>query len=167
MIPYTIVRNKLSDMLDIMSVDFCDIMDNNEITAVPVGTIGPTVRDKKTGRSRGIVSLKHAAVLAGLGYMGRNTLLITPEYGNMVWLTAVLTDLELDPDETIDDRCPEDCYLCIENCPANALKKDSLEMDQGACWNHAFRTNEGENFYIKCHKCRTICPRCLGNKNEQ
>jgi epoxyqueuosine reductase QueG len=166
-IPYTIVRNLLSTTLDIMSVDFCNIMETEKIIAVPTGTIDPTVYDKKTNRFRNIVSVKHSAVLAGLGYIGKNTLLITPEYGNMVWLTAVLVDIELEADKIINKNCPDNCFLCIEACPVNALKKDNLEMDQLKCFNYAFSVNEGEGFYFKCNKCRTVCPNCLGIKNKE
>ena len=123
--------------------------------------------DKKTNRFRTVVSVKHAAVLAGLGYIGKNSLLITPEYGNMIWLSAVLVDIELEPDEIINGKCPENCTICIENCPVNAIKRDSLEMDQKACFEYAFHVDEGEDFYFKCHKCRTLCPQCFGSKNKQ
>jgi len=166
-IPYTIVRNMLSDILDKMSINFCNIMENKNFIAIPTGTIGPTLYDKKTGRYRNIISVKHAAVLAGLGYIGKNSLLVTPEYGNMVWLSAVLMNIELEPDKIINGKCPENCNLCIENCPVNAIKKDSLEMDQSVCFNYAFHINEGDEFYFKCHKCRTICPKCFGNKNKE
>jgi len=163
-VSYTISRNMLSNVLDIISVKFCDLMEDKNIIAVPIGAIGPSIFDQNTGRSRGIVSLKHAAVLAGLGYIGKNSLLITPEYGNMIWLTGALINIELESDKMIHDKCPDNCYLCIENCPVDALKKDNLEMDQRKCWSHAF----DNNFYftnIKCYKCRSICPKCLGNKN--
>ena len=163
-IPYTIVRNMLSHILDKISIEFCYIMESKNITAIPTGTIDPTLHDKKTNRFRSIVSVKHAAVLAGLGYIGKNTLLITPKYGNMVWLSSVLTNIELEPDKISDKKCPENCNLCIVNCPVNALKEDNPEMDQGKCWDHAFHTNEGESFYFKCHKCRTLCPNALEDK---
>ena len=166
-IPYTVVRNNLSSLLDLMAVDFCGIMEDNNITAVPIGTIGPTVKDKITGRTRGIVSLKHAAVLAGLGYIGKNSLLINPDFGNMLWLTGVLAEIDLEPDPIIDKKCPEDCDLCIKSCPVNAIPSDSTEIDQGKCFLHAFHTNEGESFYFKCHKCRTVCPNCFGSRNKQ
>ena len=166
-VPYTIVRNMLSNILDIMAVDFCNIVENKNIVAVPIGTIDPTIYDKRTNRFRSIVSVKHAAVLAGLGYIGKNTLVITPEYGNMVWLSAVLVNIELESDKIINEHCPEDCLLCIKSCPVNALKENDLEMDQMKCWDYAFKTNEGESFYFKCNKCRTICPNCLGTKNKE
>jgi len=165
-VPYTITRNILSDVLDKMAVQFCAVMEQNGTLAVPTGTIGPTRKDPKTGRFRNAVSAKHCAVAAGLGRIGKNTLLITPEYGNMVWLCAVLTDAELAPDAMLPGSpCPDGCTLCIDNCPANAL--GDPEMNQGACAAHAFHTEPGDNFVFKCHACRSVCPNCFGSKNGQ
>ena len=164
-IPYTIVRNMVSNIIDIISVKFCEILEDKNIVAVPIGAIGPSLCDENTGRFRGVVSLKHAAVLAGLGYIGKNSLLITPEYGNMVWLNGVLLNIELESDKIINDKCPENCNLCIESCPVKAIKHDSPEMDQIKCWKNAF---EGNDFYftkIKCYKCRIVCPKCKGNNS--
>jgi len=164
-IPYTITRNMLSDMLDKMSVQFCIEMERHGITAVPTGTISHNQYDAKTNRWRSIVSAKHCAIAAGLGRIGRNTLVTTPEYGNMVWLNAVLTDTEMEPDELLTGNpCPDDCSLCIDNCPVGAL--GNPEMNQQACSSFAFHTEEGEEFKFKCHKCRTICPNCLGSRNN-
>ena len=166
-IPYTIIRNILSQTLDEIAFGFCYIMESKDIIAVPTGTISPVLQDKNTGRFRSAVSVKHSAVLAGLGYIGKNSLLITPEYGNMVWLSSVLLNIELEPDQIINDKCPDNCSICIDNCPVNAIKNDSTEIDQGKCFGHAFHVNEGEGFYFKCHNCRTMCPRCYGNKNKK
>ena len=73
-VPYTIARNMLSDMLDKLSVQFCIEMERNGIVAVPTGTISPTQLDTRTNRWRNIVSVKHCAVAAGLGRIGKNTL---------------------------------------------------------------------------------------------
>jgi epoxyqueuosine reductase QueG len=141
-------------------------MEQNNIIAVPTGTISHTRTDPKTGRRRAAVSAKHCAVAAGLGRIGKNTLLTTPEYGNMVWLNVILTDAELEPDEILTgDPCGDNCSLCIDNCPANAL--GSPEMNQQACGTYAFRSVEGEEFSFKCYLCRTICPNCFGSKNMQ
>jgi len=163
-IPYTVTRNTLSSEMDTMSVRFCAAMEENGITAVPTGTI--TTADTKTGRFRNIVSAKHSAVAAGLGRIGRNALLVTPEYGNMVWLNAVLTDAGLEPDEPLTgDPCPEGCSLCVDNCPSKAL--GNPEINQLACFDYAFHTDPGEEFVFKCHTCRSICPNCLGSKNKR
>ncbi|MDR2855419.1 MAG: hypothetical protein LBV40_04615, partial [Methanomicrobiales archaeon] len=51
------------------------------------------------GKQYGHISLKHAAELAGLGVITRNYLLTNPEYGNLLWFSAVLTDADLLPDK--------------------------------------------------------------------
>ena len=165
-IPYTITRNILSDKLDKMSIQFCAAMEEKGVIATPTGTIGPGVYDDKTGRSRMIVSAKHCAVAAGLGWIGKNTLVTTPEYGNMVWLNAILCDAELEPDKVLPSNpCKDDCSLCVDNCPVHAL--DGPEMNQVACRLYAFHTEAGEQFKFKCYTCRTICPNCFGSKNIQ
>ena len=164
-VPYTIIRNMLSDVLDKMSYRFCEAMEKNGIIAVPTGTIGPTEYDAGTNRFRNIVSAKHCAAAAGLGRIGRNTLLITPEYGNMVWLCVVLLDTAFEPDEILPgDPCPEGCSLCIDNCPAHALGEPA--MKQAVCYAYAFGEENGGNWKIKCYKCRVICPQCFGSKNK-
>lgn len=164
-VPYTIIRNMLSDKLDKMSFQFCEIMERSGIIAVPTGAIGPTEYDAATDRYRNIVSAKHCAVAAGLGRIGRNTLLITPEYGNMVWLSAVLLNTAFEPDKMLlGNPCPTECSLCINNCPAHAL--GGVEMKQTVCHAYAFGTENGGDWRIKCNKCRTICPLCLGSKNS-
>ena len=159
-IPYTITRNVIINELDTLSVQFCDMMENNGIIAIPTGTISPLIVDTKTERTRSIVSSKHSAVFAGLGWIGKNTLLITPEYGNMVCLNAILTDAILEPDKILyDNPCEDDCSLCIDNCPVNAL--GNPEMNQYTCWDYSY-----DNSKFTCYKCRVICPHCFGTKNE-
>lgn len=162
--PYTIARNRLSNTLDEMAVEVCARLEGFGIAAVPTSTIHYDRYDKATGRMRGIVSLKHSAVAAGLGRIGRNTLVTTPEYGNMVWLNSVLTDANLEADDVLEgDPCPEGCGICKNSCPVNAL--DCEEMNQDACFRHAFYTPPDEEFVFKCHLCRTLCPNCVGSKN--
>ena len=164
-IPYTIVRNLLSSEMDYMSVAICTQLSKEGIIALPTGTIGPSEYDTRTGRHRNIISAKHSAVLAGLGRIGRNTLLITPEYGNMVWICAIVCDAQLESDPLLKPYpCPEGCRLCRDACPVGAL--ESEEMDQMACWQHAFgKVGEGD-WRIRCFRCRAACPLCIGDKNR-
>jgi epoxyqueuosine reductase QueG len=69
----------------------------------------------------GHISLKHAAEIAGLGVIGKNYLLTNPHYGNLLWLSAVLSDAELVPDEKVQSTMCENCNICVEACPAGAL----------------------------------------------
>lgn len=136
-------------------------MEKEGILAVPTRTNGSEY-DEKSNRFRNIISAKHAAQAAGLGTIGRNTLLITPEYGSMVWLSVILTELEMEPDELKEAIC-NDCNLCVEVCPVNAL--ENKEMNQNACWDYAFGEVK-QDWRISCHKCRDICPFLFGSKNK-
>lgn len=161
--PYFVVRNTLSAKLDDMAVAFCDGLEREGILAVPTGTIGPTDFDERTGRYRNPISAKHAAQAAGLGVIGKNTLLITPEYGNMVWLHAILTELELEPDPKLTRDYCKDCDLCIKACPVDALGDPA--MAQTKCSGYMFGADHGGDYTIKCYKCRSSCPYALGEKN--
>ncbi len=85
------------------------------------------------GDSRGPLSLPHAAVEAGLGTLGLNLMLLTPEYGPRVLLGGVLTRAELEPDRPL--AAPlclgEACGRCLLACPADAILHWGL--DKGRC----------------------------------
>ncbi len=66
--------------------------------------------------------MRHSGYLAGLGVLGKNTLLINEKYGNMIQIGAVLVDIELEGDPLIEDAlCPTNCNICIDSCPQKAL----------------------------------------------
>ena len=162
-VPYTIVRNKLSERVDEMAVALCETLAKQGVLAVPTGAVGPTMLDERTGRYRNCISAKRAAQAAGLGVIGRNTLLVTPEYGNMVWLGAVLCDAALEGDAVRAlDYCAN-CDACVRVCPVQAVGEP--ELKQLDCSGHAFRGAPGEDFLIRCHRCRSACPHCLGTEN--
>lgn len=162
-VPYTRVRNSITPKMDSIALDFCIEMEKNGILAVPIPT-NEDQYDPNTSRYRSIISQKHAAQAAGLGTIGRHSLLITPEFGSMVWLGSVLTEAELEPDELKAEVC-NDCNLCVEVCPVNAL--EHKEINQKNCCDYAFGENEKtKDWQISCHKCRDICPHNLGSKNK-
>lgn len=68
----------------------------------------------------GFMSLKILAKTAGLGWQGRSLLIISPEYGPLHRLIAILTDMPLQIDNSIKNECGT-CRKCIEACPKNAL----------------------------------------------
>jgi epoxyqueuosine reductase len=160
-IPYTIVRNLLSGIMDRLTFDLSYELERLGFTGVPTGAIGPTNADPLTGRFMGLISLKHAAELAGLGRIGKNTLLVNDRFGNMIWLGAVITDAPLEPDPlAVYEACHEGCEACINACPVKAL--GDSKMNQIACWQHAFGAHLGGEWRIKCHQCRTVCPNSRG-----
>lgn len=78
----------------------------------------------------GAIPLKTAAVQCGLGYQGKNTLLVTPEYGPRVRLVSVLTTAELDIDEPFRENLCKNCEKCIVACPARAIEPYKLKVDR-------------------------------------
>jgi epoxyqueuosine reductase QueG len=68
----------------------------------------------------GLLSLKILAKQAGIGWQGRSLLIISPEYGPIHRLIAVLTNMKLKPDRPVKNLCG-DCTECINKCPKNSL----------------------------------------------
>ena len=163
-VPYTRIRNSISAKLDQIALDLCLELDRRYgVGAVPVPAI-ESQWDARTQRWRSVVSLKHAAQAAGLGTIGRHSLLITKELGSMVWLGAVLCEAELEADPLPADLC-EGCGRCIEACPVNALQDP--DMQQQTCFDHAFGNDpEKQIWVISCHRCRDACPHHLGTENR-
>lgn len=108
---------------------------------------------------RGNISLKHAAEIAGLGVIGKNYLLTSPQLGNLIWLSAVLTDAELEPDKKAEFVMCGGCNKCVEACPVGALK-DPAAFGRKDC--AKFFKIEDKRLRIKCFKCRTVCPYVSG-----
>jgi epoxyqueuosine reductase QueG len=74
----------------------------------------------------GAIPHKAVARMAGLGWLGKNLLVVNPEYGPRIRLSTVLTDAPLATDEPIENRCG-DCTLCTDACPVGAIKGVNTE----------------------------------------
>ena len=120
--------------------------------------------EKENLTGKGLLSMRHAAVLAGLGSLGKNTLFINKRYGNFLTLGAILTDLDLQSDPLSEELCIENCRLCLDNCPAKAL--DGKTANQKLCRLHTYTTNHRGFDVVNCNRCRTVCPRKFGTGNE-
>lgn len=161
--PYTRVRNSITPKMDAIALNFCIEMEKHGIVCVPIPT-NESEWDDHTNRWRSIISQKHAAQAAGLGTIGRHSLLITPEFGSMVWLGAVLCTQEFEADAMKESIC-DHCNLCVDACPVNAL--ETKDLKQQTCWDYAFGDDEEtKTWRIACHKCRDICPYNLGSQNS-
>ena len=159
---YTRIRNSITAKMDAVALDLCIELEKRGVQCVPV-PVNESQWDEKTGRWRSIVSQKHAAQAAGLGTIGRHSLLITPELGSMVWLGCVLCGEELEADPVREPVC-DNCGKCVEVCPVHALGGE--ELVQQACWDHAFGDDSEKRVWrIACHACRDVCPYCLGSWN--
>lgn len=103
---------------------------------------------------------------AGLGWIGRNHLLIIPEHGNMTVIGIIITNIELQYDTSQTDRCGE-CQQCIKHCPTGALRQDGF-MDANLCLSYQTIENRGAlsehaihhlgNNIFGCNECIKACP---------
>lgn len=101
-----------------------------------------------------ILPHKTVALLGGLGWIGKNNLLITPEYGAAQCLGTVLTDTPLETvlHEPLSPKC-ENCITCVNICEKKVLK--------GKVWSRSVSRDEIVNIHgcSTCLKCLVHCPR--------
>lgn len=125
--------------------------------AVPIPCDSPyEYWDAERTEGRGILSMRHAAVLAGLGGLGKSSLFLSPQYGSMVNIGVVLTDIALDSDPLTDSPCIKGCHICLDECPVRAL--DGVSANQLLCRAHTYTTNARGFDVCNCNRCRTLCP---------
>jgi len=79
------------------------------------------------------LSHKELGVLAGLGWIGRNNLLVNPGLGSQFRLVSILTDIPLKIDKPLKKDC-RSCRICIEICPCGAIKENPLDFDHIRCF---------------------------------
>jgi epoxyqueuosine reductase QueG len=116
--------------------------------------------DEESMEGRGLISMKHAAEQAGLGRIGKNSLLINKQYGNMLTIGAVLTNVDIPSDPLSESFCIDSCNICINNCPVKAL--DGIGAKQKECRTSTYGSTKRGFGTVDCNKCRTICPRRYG-----
>ncbi|MBN2245085.1 MAG: epoxyqueuosine reductase [Candidatus Aminicenantes bacterium] len=106
----------------------------------------------------GHVSHKKIAQLAGLGWIGRNNLLVTKEAGSGLRLVTILTDMPLECGAPVPFSCGE-CTRCISECPAQAIDADPKNFNHLACFEKLkeFRKRGLVGQYI-CGVCVRACP---------
>ncbi len=121
------------------------------------------------------ISLKTLAVTCGLGSQGKNTLLVTPNYGPRIRLIAILTTAKLDFDEPFKDDLCGDCAKCITACPTKALEPYKININR--CLTYAAEAPNSKdvpddvrrieqkltqrptpNSYVECIICLEACP---------
>jgi epoxyqueuosine reductase len=108
---------------------------------------------------------REGAVRAGIGFYGKNTMLITPEHGSWVVLGTLVTDVEIAAGSPLELDCGS-CRACIDACPTGALDDPGV-LDATKCLSYwtqapepipeAFREHLGTSVY-GCDICQDVCP---------
>ena len=108
---------------------------------------------------------REGAARSGVGFYGKNTMIITRRHGSWVVLGTLVTDVELEPTSPLEADCGE-CRLCIDACPTGALDEPGT-LDSTRClsyWTQApaappaeYREHLGAQVY-GCDICQDVCP---------
>lgn len=107
------------------------------------------------------------AELAGIGWQGKNTLLIHPRHGSYFFLAEIICDIPLDYDQPIPDHCGT-CTRCIDACPTDAIAEQGYVLKASQCISYlTIETKKDipeelagrmENWVFGCDICQQVCP---------
>ena len=154
------IYHTVNDLLDETAYRVADELQQAGFRAVPV----PTSLAVDTTGFKGTISHKLVARMAGLGWIGRSCLLISPLAGPRIRLVSVLTNAPLLAGSPSLRDCGR-CRMCVDYCPAQALTGESFRpdrpleerMDVHACDDYRQAAKESSGAAI-CGVCVAVCP---------
>jgi epoxyqueuosine reductase QueG len=162
-VPYTFISTQIFGEVNRLTLAMVVELEALGKVAVPVPSEPYEYWERETMTGKGILSLRHAAELAGLGTLTRNHLLTNAQFGNRITLGALLTDAEITPDPiATGPECPQGCGICRDRCPVKAITDESV--NQKLCRSIAEGRNEKGYFLYWCRACREECPLSKGKK---
>lgn len=145
---HVVIKNKLKKLLETIRVNIGEVNGRAFVDSAPV-----LERDW--------------AKRAGVGWVGKNTLVINPKAGSNFFLAELIIDLELAPDAPMKDYCGT-CTKCIDACPTKAIAPNGYLLDSTKCISYltielrnAIPTeyqSKMENWMFGCDICQDVCP---------
>ena len=185
---YVDPSNSLSGAKSIISMAFCYYNDKNpDLTrpGEPHGVIARSYQRDVYGEmyrrlknfaghlqkkgikvaEKSLIPQKMAAIRAGIGWQGKNSLIITKENGSWITLCSLIVNIELEPDEPSHMNCGR-CKACQRICPTSAIQNPGV-INANRCLVYQtcktgdipteFRTKMG-NRLVSCDLCQEVCP---------
>jgi epoxyqueuosine reductase len=145
---HKVVRKKLNELMRWLQAEAGDVQGRCFVDSAPVME-------------------RQWAERSGLGWLGKNTLLIHPKKGSYFFLAELIIDLDLPPDDAIRDHCGT-CTKCIDACPTDALSPEGYVLDASRCISYltielkdaipGIFADKMENRVFGCDICQEVCP---------
>ena len=146
--------------------------DYHRITTTRLGLLADLLRERGARLSHsfadaGPVPERELAQRAGLGWIGKNTMLVRPDVGSFFFIGSIFTDLPLQSDQPFElDRCGS-CTRCLDACPTGALVAPRL-LDATRCISYLTIEQRGpipdeladdfQGYAFGCDICNDVCP---------
>jgi len=149
---------RINILLDTIGLRVTSAVQDLGYQAMPIAA--SQLVDWKT--QRGHLSHKHVARAAGLGWIGRNNLLVNEQFGSRIRLLSILTDLPLVVSSPSAIGCGS-CLRCLSVCPAGAIKERQEDFDHHRCYEQLRAFSKALHF---SHNICGVCVKaCRGSRN--
>lgn len=139
--------------LDQLALRLSNFIQNSGFRSIPV----PASQIVDWQRQSAHLSHKKAGELAGLGWLGRNNLLVNKKFGSQFRLVTVLSDMPLKSDKPSKEDCGN-CRACVVLCPVKCIKENQRDFDHQGCFAllQEFQKQKVVDQYI-CGICLKAC----------
>lgn len=143
----------VNTLLDQTALRLTNFIQDKGFLAIPIPASQILDWQKQTAH----LSHKKIAYLAGLGWIGRNNLLVNKKFGSQIRLATILSNMPLDLDKPVKQDC-DNCHRCIEICPASAIKENPADFGHITCFEKLkeFQKQRLVDQFI-CGVCVNVC----------
>lgn len=143
----------INSFLDQAALRIGNLIQNKGYSALAIPATQIIDWEKNTAH----LSHRRLGVLAGLGWIGRNNLLVNEKLGSQFRLVSILTDMPLKIDKPIEKDCG-DCRLCVKICPCGAIQENAANFDYKKCFEQlkSFQAQRQVEQFV-CGVCVNMC----------
>jgi epoxyqueuosine reductase len=143
----------VNSFIDHIALRLCNMIQKKGFLALAI----PATQIIDWEKNIGHLSHRKLGFLAGLGWIGRNNLLVNEKFGSQFRLASILTDMPLKIDKPSRKVCG-DCQLCVRICPAQAIQQSPGDFDHQKCFEKikSFQSQRQVEQFI-CGVCVNAC----------
>ncbi|MFA5092526.1 MAG: 4Fe-4S binding protein [Candidatus Omnitrophota bacterium] len=143
----------VNSFLDFIALRVCNMIQKKGYLALAI----PATQIIDWQKNIGHLSHRKLGVLAGLGWIGRNNLLVNEEFGSQFRLASILTNMPFKVDEPNKNNCGS-CKLCVKICPSGAIKDLPENFDHVKCFEKlkSFQSQRQVEQFV-CGVCVNVC----------